>query len=163
MKCPNSLVFNKYLDRCDYDDKPPNQGCHSNPCQYGGTCFDLGNWVHECDCPEGYSGKNCEITPNYCELNLCGDNGFCFPMPPQSPIPYYCVCGKDEGYGRNCDRGFERNPCTSDQTVELSFPTKLSSSVYVQCDEETFHLRFCKKPLVFSKETNKCEWIVPSV
>ena len=34
--------------------------CASNPCQNGGNCTDGVNG-HECDCPEFYTGDNCEI------------------------------------------------------------------------------------------------------
>ena len=32
-----------------------------NPCQNGGVCHDNGNGGHTCDCPEGYTGDDCEI------------------------------------------------------------------------------------------------------
>ena len=33
--------------------------CHSNPCQNGGTCSSSGG-THNCSCPIGYSGDDCE-------------------------------------------------------------------------------------------------------
>lgn len=163
MTCPKHTVFNRFLDRCDYNQDPPNQGCFSSPCKFGGKCVDLGNWLHECDCPSGYSGENCEITPNYCELDMCGNNGVCFPMTPSSPVPYYCLCGDNAGYGSSCGKNMEANPCKPNELEEVVYPTKISSAIYVQCDEESFHLRFCNAPLVFSNVTNQCEWLVDSV
>ena len=34
--------------------------CLSNPCLNGGSCTD-GIYDYECNCPDNYSGKNCEV------------------------------------------------------------------------------------------------------
>lgn len=35
--------------------------CRSNPCKHGGTCNDHLN-KYQCSCPNGYNGKNCQIS-----------------------------------------------------------------------------------------------------
>lgn len=54
--------------------------CTINPdaCLYGGTCVDgIGNY--SCACEEGFSGDNCEQTPNFCADKDCGgSSNLCF-------------------------------------------------------------------------------------
>ena len=45
--------------------------CQSiNPCQNGGTCLDL-EIGFECQCPEGITGKQCEVNIDECLDNPC--------------------------------------------------------------------------------------------
>ena len=49
--------------------------CDLNPgaCLYGGTCIN-GTNKYTCSCPTGFSGDNCEITPDYCSSKDCLGN-----------------------------------------------------------------------------------------
>lgn len=38
--------------------------CASSPCQNGGTCFD-GSFTYFCQCADGFTGPNCEISKSY--------------------------------------------------------------------------------------------------
>jgi hypothetical protein len=35
--------------------------CSPNPCQRGGTCVEIGQNDHRCECPPGVNGKNCDV------------------------------------------------------------------------------------------------------
>ena len=35
--------------------------CDSHPCMYGGICTDYFRTGHNCHCPPGFTGYNCEI------------------------------------------------------------------------------------------------------
>ena len=35
--------------------------CESKPCQHGGTCVDYDNY-YTCECMEGYSGQDCQVS-----------------------------------------------------------------------------------------------------
>ncbi|KAF3853634.1 hypothetical protein F7725_014322 [Dissostichus mawsoni] len=43
----------------------PSSACEPNPCQNGGSCM-KGNRRLRCFCPDGYTGKFCEIAPTDC-------------------------------------------------------------------------------------------------
>ena len=44
--------------------------CEADTCLYGGTCEDLVNG-YKCHCVQGFSGVNCEITPDFCSGKDC--------------------------------------------------------------------------------------------
>lgn len=54
--------------------------CDSKPCQNDGKCVNLvaeATPTYFCACPEGVSGKNCEIAPNRCIGEPCHNGGVC--------------------------------------------------------------------------------------
>jgi len=81
----------------------------TSPCQNGGTCFnEPGNY--SCECPDGYTGKNCEVEIDECESDPCV-HGEC----KSSPGSYTCIC--DPGYtGTYCQ--IEIDECDSNPCVE---------------------------------------------
>ncbi|KAI4877768.1 hypothetical protein NFI96_021892 [Prochilodus magdalenae] len=107
------LMCNKDLNYC---------GSH-RPCVNGGTCLNTEPDEYRCDCPEGYSGKNCEIAEHACMSNPCANGGTCHEVasrfechcPPGWTGPT-CAKDKDEcmsspcAHGGTCidlDNGFE--------------------------------------------------------
>lgn len=40
--------------------RPPDEICHPNPCQNGGTCKATRNGGYRCICLVGYSGSHCQ-------------------------------------------------------------------------------------------------------
>lgn len=162
MDCPDQLVFNRYLDRCDYN-ADPITGCSSQPCLYGATCVDLPDYDYRCICLPGFSGSHCEQAPDVCALQPCGAQGQCHSMPAGSPIPYYCSCFGDQAFGLGCEpRRLERNPCAigSPWHEASFFLTRLDHALFVQCDEGKMHLKFCTRPLVFSIQSQACVYSV---
>lgn len=157
MDCPNNLVFNKFLDRCDYNLNEQSK-CANSPCSHGGKCIDLPNSEYKCECSAGYSGERCEKTPDVCVHKPCGPHGKCHSLPPTSPLPYYCTCFSDHMFGLGCNRNSEVNPCNNADTEESFFSTKLDPSMYIHCDGKHLNVQFCSRPLVFSTITNTCDW-----
>ena len=47
-----------------------NTACQSNPCQNGGTCTATGQNAYTCNCPENFTGKNCETRKNKLHSSL---------------------------------------------------------------------------------------------
>ena len=158
LSCPEGLFYNRYSDRCDLSADPISVGCGSMPCQYGSECIDLPDDKYKCQCPQGYSGINCEIQPDYCTSNPCGRNGVCVSLPWDSPLPYFCTCDDEKSFGMACDKLAEKNPCFQDHEHTV-FPTKIDSSIYVHCDNDKLHLKYCHNKSQFSAATNDCEWI----
>lgn len=159
MDCPDGFVFNTFMDRCDYTLDQVNVGCESSPCQYGAKCIDLEtNGEYKCECPKGFSGKNCEKSPDFCASNPCGSNGQCHSLPNDSPMPYYCTCFDNKTFGVSCDDDSEPNPCLNDESELEAFATSLDDSIYVQCNEHKMILKYCPKPFVFSQEKQECRW-----
>lgn len=168
MNCPAGLVFNKYLDRCDYNANPISP-CVSSPCQNGGHCVELVNYQYQCQCYQGYSGSHCELdqsgthrsASSACLSNPCGPQGVCNSMAPNSPIPYYCTCSNEAYFGTNCNYANEEaNPCllyNNYPNQEAFFTTRISPSLFVHCNGPKLYLQVCPKPLVFSVVLKRCE------
>ncbi|KAL6488015.1 hypothetical protein MHYP_G00046410 [Metynnis hypsauchen] len=96
------LLCNKDLNYC---------GNH-RPCVNGGTCLNTEPDEYHCDCPEGYSGKNCEIAEHACMSNPCANGGTCHEVasrfechcPPGWTGPT-CAKDKDECMSSPCAHG----------------------------------------------------------
>ena len=50
--------------------------CASNPCNNGGRCFSVKD-DYECECLDGFSGKNCDDEVSQCLSNPCYSNARC--------------------------------------------------------------------------------------
>lgn len=161
MDCPDNLVFNRFLDRCDYNSDPITP-CSSQPCQYGATCVELTDSEYRCVCLPGFSGTHCEQAPDVCALQPCGAKGRCRAMPAGSPIPYYCLCFDEQGFGLGCEpRQLERNPCMAGVGGwhDEFFLTRMDHALFIQCEDSQIHMRFCARPLVFSVEHRACVFV----
>jgi hypothetical protein len=159
MDCPGSLVYNRYLDRCDYSLDAPSSPCLSNPCKNSGRCYDLSNYDYYCECTFGHSGKSCDGSPDYCSNNPCGSNGKCNLLPGNSPIPYYCTCFGGNYYGTSCDStNIEYSPCS--QSPDILHSTRLHPSLYVQCDGASLFVKMCSGSTVFSPISGRCDWLI---
>uniref|UniRef100_A0A3Q3BPV0 Delta-like protein n=1 Tax=Kryptolebias marmoratus TaxID=37003 RepID=A0A3Q3BPV0_KRYMA len=55
------LLCNKDLNYC---------GTHQ-PCKNGGTCTNTEPNEYQCECQEGFRGRNCDIDANECEASVC--------------------------------------------------------------------------------------------
>ncbi|XP_035666994.1 uncharacterized protein LOC118409788 [Branchiostoma floridae] len=71
MSCSRSELFICQVDR---DVGNPDH-CDPNPCQNGGTCTEIGVMSYRCECPDGWSGHNCEI---HCPPDYTPYAGSCF-------------------------------------------------------------------------------------
>lgn len=62
-------------------------GTHE-PCQHGGTCKNTAPDQYRCDCPEGFSGLNCEVVDNPCVTGPCANGGEC----QETGSTFFCAC-----------------------------------------------------------------------
>ena len=158
MECPNHTVYNAALDKCDSSsNRKLTSICQTNPCQNGGTCTDLSSRSFQCTCPAGFTGSTCDV-PDVCGQNSCGPNGVCLPMQLGSPIPSYCSCFQNKALGLTCDKNSEPNPCLGPHDQDLNFPTRLGNNMYIQCEGDRPHLKFCSAPLIFHVDKQQCDW-----
>lgn len=84
------LLCDKDLNYC---------GTH-HPCINGGTCMNTEPDEYQCACPEGYSGKTCEIAEHACVSNPCANGGTCHEIP--------------TGFECQCPAGWNGNTCAID-------------------------------------------------
>ncbi|XP_020772965.2 protein jagged-2-like [Boleophthalmus pectinirostris] len=85
--------------KCDCDknwggllcDKDLNYCGTNRPCKNGGTCMNTEPDEYHCACPDGYSGKNCEIAEHACVSNPCANGGTCHEVP--SGFECHCAPG----------------------------------------------------------------------
>ncbi|XP_034051221.1 protein jagged-2-like isoform X2 [Thalassophryne amazonica] len=75
------LLCNKDLNYCGTN----------RPCKNGGTCMNTEPDEYNCACPDGYSGKNCEIADHACVSNPCANGGTCHEV--TSGFECHCPAG----------------------------------------------------------------------
>ncbi|XP_059675546.1 protein jagged-2 [Gavia stellata] len=98
------LLCNKDLNYC---------GNH-HPCLNGGTCMNTEPDEYRCACPDGYSGKNCEIAEHACVSNPCANGGICHEI--SSGFKCHCPSGWS---GPTCAIDIDEcasNPCAQGGT-----------------------------------------------
>jgi len=158
MDCPEHLVYNPHLIRCDLDTSVP-PGCSSNPCLNNGKCIDLPQlFTFRCECPSGFTGQTCEKVDT-CSTKPCGPDGVCISMAAGSPVPNVCMCNSGRTIGTSCNQqSVEMNPCFQPNSNLKQFPTRVNPSVFIQCEGLRPHFVFCQFPLVYSPARQACDW-----
>jgi hypothetical protein len=156
MSCPEHLVYNPHLQRCDNDATVP-VGCASNPCLNNGRCTDMPNFRYVCECAAGFTGRHCERS-DACSTNPCGFNGTCLSMAPGGPLTHVCFCQGGRVLGQTCSTNTEMNPCMQPNSNMKIFPSRLSQSMFIHCEGVKPHLKFCLPPLVFNAQKSACDW-----
>ncbi|XP_071447350.1 protein jagged-1b-like [Hetaerina americana] len=89
-------------------------GTHE-PCLNGGTCENTAPDKHNCTCPEGFSGLNCEIVDNPCATAPCRNGGTCIE---QVRGLFSCTCALGWS-GATCTTNVDEcasSPCTNGGT-----------------------------------------------
>ncbi|VDM52768.1 unnamed protein product [Angiostrongylus costaricensis] len=88
---------------CEIDSDP----CGSRPCPLGIQCIPFYN-EYLCKCPNGFTGKRCEIRgygmEDACATEPCGLHGTCIPIPRQNTYNLGYICNCTHGFsGKTCD------------------------------------------------------------
>ncbi|XP_014858138.1 PREDICTED: protein jagged-1-like [Poecilia mexicana] len=100
------LLCDKDLNYC---------GTHQ-PCKNGGTCTNTEPNEYQCECQEGFRGRNCDIVEHACLSSPCANAATCV----EDPNGFSCVC--PEGWtGNTCAdavRQCDRNPCGRGATCQ---------------------------------------------
>ncbi|KAF7200946.1 protein jagged-2 isoform X2 [Nothobranchius furzeri] len=89
-------------------DKDLNYCGTNRPCKNGGTCMNTEPDEYNCACPDGYSGKNCEIAEHACLSNPCANGGTCHEVP--------------SGFECHCPAGWSGPTCAKDTDECASSP-----------------------------------------
>ncbi|XP_061097419.1 protein jagged-2-like isoform X1 [Conger conger] len=129
------LLCDKDLNYC---------GTH-HPCTNGGTCLNTEPDQYHCSCPDGYTGKNCEIAKHACTSDPCANAGTCHDV----PSGFQCYCAPRWG-GPTCAEDLDEcasKPCAQGGTcidVENGFechcpPQWTGKTCQIDVDE-------CRKP-----------------
>ncbi|KAK6966048.1 basement membrane-specific heparan sulfate proteoglycan core protein, partial [Biomphalaria glabrata] len=71
--------------------------CSRKPCQNNGVCTNRSPTEYFCTCPEGFSGRNCEVKIDICVLESPCNEGICVPQNNY----YRCMCPLNWA-GNNC-------------------------------------------------------------
>ena len=50
---------------------------HHRPCGNGGTCTNTGQGSYTCKCQSDFTGNNCEMRKDPCEVEPCSNDGVC--------------------------------------------------------------------------------------
>ncbi|EFO27466.1 hypothetical protein LOAG_01014 [Loa loa] len=109
------------------------------PCRNNATCRNTGHGQYTCECPDGYTGTNCETPVQNCSLQPCLNGATCADIPGNN---YTCICPK--GFtGRYCQvvaSSCSDSPCQNGATCMeihgIFFCTCLSGWTGSTCDIE---------------------------
>ncbi|XP_055752437.1 protein jagged-1b-like [Salvelinus fontinalis] len=102
------LLCDKDLNYC---------GTHQ-PCKNGGTCSNTEPNEYQCECQEGFRGRNCDIVEHACLSSPCVNGATCA----EEPSGFSCVCA-DNWTGHTCAdvaRRCDSNPCGRGATCQES-------------------------------------------
>lgn len=95
-------LVNSVIDSANVEDCGGASACERKPCSNGGLCTETGASLtdYTCQCEEGFSGKNCEIEADLCQvIRPCQNGGSCI----GTYNAYKCNCPMGFG-GSNCER-----------------------------------------------------------
>uniref|UniRef100_A0A671S780 Slit homolog 1 protein-like n=1 Tax=Sinocyclocheilus anshuiensis TaxID=1608454 RepID=A0A671S780_9TELE len=67
--------------------------CSSNPCQNHGRCHSDPLHQYKCSCPQGYKGRNCELSVSACEGDPCVNGGSCYSDEARRGFSCWCPVG----------------------------------------------------------------------
>jgi hypothetical protein len=155
MDCPDMLVYNDHLKRCDVNTDMPLL-CKSNPCMNNGKCVETGPVAFKCECNSGFGGQFCEKLDT-CSTKPCGTDGVCIPFVLGSPVAHVCLCNGGRTVGVSCQKT-EPNPCMTPGSNLRLLPVTFNPSVFAHCEGSRPHFKFCQPPLLFSSTKQVCEW-----
>nr|XP_061797518.1 protein jagged-1-like [Nerophis lumbriciformis] len=100
------LLCDKDLNYC---------GTHQ-PCKNGGTCTNTEPNEYQCDCQEGFLGRNCDIVEHACLSSPCMNGATCV----EDSTGFSCSCA--EGWtGKTCAdavKQCDRSPCGQGSTCQ---------------------------------------------
>lgn len=159
--CHRGSVFNTFTEKCENTRDIPTKHLEiSNPCLNNSTFVQENKFQYRCDCPPGFTGKNCEKV-DICEPSFCGMNGVCLSIGYEQEVSHMCWCNNGVEIGLDCESSdtLESNPCLDMNTEIELHALKLNPTVYVECGEENKPvLHSCQHPLVFSEKIQECDW-----
>ena len=98
--CPIGLVYNTFLQRCDYNNDEPDLSnpCKQNPCKNSAKCTQVTSSNNfTCSCNPGFTGQLCETNVDECDNANCGDGSTCIDL----INGYVCLCPSNY-YGSDC-------------------------------------------------------------
>uniref|UniRef100_A0A8C1M324 Slit homolog 1b (Drosophila) n=1 Tax=Cyprinus carpio TaxID=7962 RepID=A0A8C1M324_CYPCA len=67
--------------------------CSSSPCQNQGLCHSDPVLQYKCSCPQGYKGRNCEVSVSACEGGPCVNGGTCHSDKDRKGFSCWCPVG----------------------------------------------------------------------
>ncbi|XP_060518138.1 basement membrane-specific heparan sulfate proteoglycan core protein isoform X3 [Cylas formicarius] len=104
-----------------YDSKK--NGCSDSPCKHGAECVPLSPLEYRCNCPNGFTGTNCETAMDPCRDKPCMHEGNCRP----NVTTFTCDCPLGFA-GPTCDQRYElRNDAHFNGDGYLEFSRSLLS------------------------------------
>lgn len=161
--CQRGRVFNVFSTDCELTrDIPGDHFKGTNPCMNNSTFVATANFQYRCDCPPGFTGKNCD-RKDICQPSFCGDTGVCLSIGFDNEYSHLCWCNNGIDIGKNCknSKSLEPNPCMNLNSDLEYHVLNLAPSVYVKCVEENKPmLSICQYPLVFSELLQECDWSI---
>ncbi|XP_067097455.1 protein jagged-2b isoform X3 [Osmerus mordax] len=104
--CIHGTCVNPWQCSCERNwggllcDKDLNYCGRHQPCVNGGTCMNTEPDEYHCACPDGYSGKTCQIAEHACTSDPCANGGTCHEVP--------------TGFECHCPPGWEGPTCAKD-------------------------------------------------
>jgi len=154
--CPQGLLFNNDLQRCERRSGPLPDLCVSQPCLNGGQCTtELSSY--KCACPAGFDGKNCELDGRVCQTQRpCGTapDTRCQSFRFEAALEYICIFRNGKAYGFNAQQ-IQPSPCTG---MDGAQSLAITDKGFIMCDGEQMFIESCPGGTGWDRGHEACVW-----
>jgi len=155
--CPKGLFYHPQSQRCERKLGPLPDLCASQPCLNGGQCAQTDTSSYQCQCAQGFDGKNCELDARVCQTQQpCGQapDTRCQSFRLGAALQYICIIQDGQAYGLSISQAVQ-SPC---QGTDGPQALTVSNNGFIMCDGERMFVESCPGGTLWDDVNKACVW-----